>query len=62
MVTEKTIMNSTNQDFMFLALVSVTTTQFNADNVGTLVKKDEHYKERMNKMKNTLVQEIREGG
>ena len=62
MVTEKTVMKGTNQDPVFLASVSVTDTQFNADNVGTLVKKVEHYKERMHKMKNTLVQEIREGG
>ena len=46
MVSEKTVMKGTNQDPVFLASVSVTAAQFNADNVGTLVKKVEHYKER----------------
>ena len=55
-------MHDTNQDPVFLASIAVAISQANADNVGKLVQNVEHYKEIMCNMKNTLVQETREGG
>ena len=60
-VTEKTVMQGTNEDPQFLASVSITSTQYNADNVNKLVGDVEHYKEIMLKMKDTLVKERGEG-
>ena len=54
-VTENTIMQGTNEDPQFLA-----SAQPNADNVNKLVGDAEHYKERMLKMKDTLVKEREE--
>ena len=60
-MTEKTIMQGTNRDPQFLAFVTITVVQANADNVDKLVGDDEHYKERMINMKDTLVKERGEG-
>ena len=54
-VTEKSVMQGTNQDPVFLASVNIVASQANADNVGKLVEDVEHYKERMLKRKKTLV-------
>ena len=58
MVTDKAVMQGTNQDPEFLASVNIAAAQANADNVGKLVEDVEHYKQRMHKMKNTLVKQI----
>ena len=60
-VSEKTVMQGTNQYTKFLGLVSIKTTQANADNVESLVEYAEHYKEIMLQMKDTLVKERGEG-
>ena len=60
-VTEKTIVEKTNQDPKFLASISVVTAQVNADNVEKLMEDAYHYKEKMIKMEDTLIKEIGEG-
>ena len=42
-MTDKNVMKGTNQDPMFLELVTVAATQANADNVGKLARNVEHY-------------------
>ena len=61
MVTEKTVMQGTNEDPQLLAMENIEVEQYNAYNVSKLVEDDEHYKERMLKMKETLVKERIEG-
>ena len=60
-VTKKTFVEKTNQDPKFLALVSIATTQANADNVDKLIEVVYHYKENMIKMEDTLIKERGEG-
>ena len=60
-VTDKTIVEKTNQDPKFLASISVVTAQVNADNVEKLMEDAYHYKEKMIKMEDTLIKEIGEG-
>ena len=43
-MTEKTSMQGTNQDLIFLVSVNIASAQANADNVGKLVEYVEHYK------------------
>ena len=57
-VTEKTIVEKTNQDPKFLASISVVTAQVNADNVEKLMEDAYHYKEKMIKMEDNLIKEI----
>ena len=61
-LTEKTVMQGTNQDPIFLELVNIPDAQPKVDNIGKLVEDVEHYKEIMRKMKNTLVKERGLGG
>ena len=60
-VTEKTVIDGTNKDPKFLAFVSIAAAQYDVDNVDKLVEDTEHYKEKMIKMKDTLVKERGEG-
>ena len=61
-VSGKTIMQVTCQDPIFLASVNLAAPQANADNIGKLIEDAGHYKEKIRKMKNTLVKERKEGG
>ena len=61
MVTERTVMQGTDEDPQLLAMASMATVQANANNVNKLVEDVEHYKQRMLKMKETLVKERGEG-
>ena len=61
MVMERKVMQGTNEDPQLLAMASVLAAQANADNVSKLVEDVEHYKQRMLKMKETLVKERGEG-
>ena len=54
-------MQGTNEDPQFLEMVSVAVAQANIDNVNNLVEDAGYYKERMLKMKETLVKERGEG-
>ena len=54
-------MQGTNEDPQLLAMASIAATQTNKDNVSKLVEDVEHYKERMLKMKETLVKERGDG-
>ena len=58
---EKNVVESTNKDPKFLASVNISIVQSNVDNFDKLVEDAEHYKERRNKMKYTLVKERGEG-
>ena len=60
-VTEKTVVEGTNKYPKFLSSVNIAVTQANDDNVNKLVEDAENYKERMFKMKDTLVKERGEG-
>ena len=60
-MTEKTVVENTNQDPKFLASVSIAATQVNANNVDKLMEDAEHYKEKTIKMKDTLINERGEG-
>ena len=54
-------MEGTNKDPKFMVSVSVAIAQDNADNVDHLIESVEHHKEKMFKMKDTLVKERGEG-
>ena len=54
-------MEGTNKDPKFMASVSVAVKQANADNVDRLIESVEHHKEKMFKMKDTLIKEGGEG-
>ena len=56
-VTEKIIMEGTNKDPKLLSFVSLASMQTNADNVDKLVEDVTHHKEKMFKMRDTLVKE-----
>ena len=60
-MTEKNVVEKTNQDPKFLASISVAAAQANADKVEKLMEDAEHYKEKMIKMKDTLIKERGEG-
>ena len=54
-------MEGTNKDPKFLSSVSIAVVQANADNVDKLVEDVTHHKEKMFKMRDTLVKERGEG-
>ena len=60
-VTEKTVMEHTDKDPIFMTSMNIEETQANIDNVDNLVEDAEHHKEKMLKMKDTLVKERGEG-
>ena len=60
-VTKNTIMEGTNKYPKFMASVSVAATQANADNVDYLIENAEHHKEKMFKLKDTLIKERGKG-
>ena len=54
-VTEETIMEGTHKDPKFMALVNITTAQSSANNIDRLMDEVEHNKEKMFKLKDSLV-------
>ena len=61
MVKEKTIIHGTNKGPKLLAMVGVSSTLTNADNVGKLVDDIDQYKEKLSQMKETIWKERGEG-
>ena len=55
MVTKNTIMEGTHKDPKFMASVNIASQQDNTDNVDHLMGNVEHQKEKMLKLKDTLV-------
>ena len=53
-VTEKIVLQGTNEEPKLLAMESIVASQSNAVNVGKLVKYIEKYKEKMSQMKEIL--------
>ena len=60
-VNEKSIMQGTNEDPQLMESISVATAQANANNIDKLMENVDQYKEKMIKMKDTLVKERGEG-
>ena len=60
-VTKNTVMEGTNKHLKFMAYISVAVAQANANNVDRLIENVEHHKEKMFKMKDTLIKERGEG-
>ena len=60
-MTEKNVVEKTNQDPKLISSVNVAAAQANTDNIDKLMEGADHYKEKIIKMKDTIIKERGEG-